>query len=100
MSCVCLGRICVACALLISGCIWLGRTTSITELMLNSVALESVLHVDEFIFSALVPTNLQQKIQILQPVKIKKSRRCPSLENLRGTCKYFLIFGSFIILKR
>ncbi|CAE7763722.1 NLRC3 [Symbiodinium sp. CCMP2456] len=82
MSCVCLGRICVACALLISGCIWLGRTTSITELMLNSVALESVLHVDEFIFSALVPTNLQQKIQTLQPVKIKKSRRCPSLENV------------------
>ncbi|CAE7791016.1 NLRC3 [Symbiodinium sp. CCMP2592] len=82
MSCVCLGRICVACALLISGCIWLGHTTSITELMLNSVALESVLHVDEFIFSALVPTNLQQKIQILQPVKIKKSRRSPRLENV------------------
>ena len=26
--------------------------------MLNCVALESVLHVDEFVFAALVPTNL------------------------------------------
>ena len=41
MTLVCVGRAVVAGALLISGTIWLGNTTSITELMLNSVALEA-----------------------------------------------------------
>lgn len=38
--------------------------------------------VDEFIFKALVPTNIQQKVKKLPPVRIKKSRRWPRLENL------------------
>ena len=42
MQLVCLGRVAVASALLVTGSIWLGRTIEITELMLNSVALESV----------------------------------------------------------
>ena len=41
MTLVCVGRAVVACALLTSGSIWLGYTTSISELMLNSVALEA-----------------------------------------------------------
>ena len=49
---------------------WLARTTSITELMLNCVALEAVLHVDEFIFTALVPTNLQLGNRVLEMVDL------------------------------
>ena len=82
MAMVCLARAGVACALLVSGTLWLSRTTSITELMLNAVALEAVLHVDEFIFSAFVPTRLQQKIQRLPPCMLKKSSRWPQVENL------------------
>ena len=82
MSLACLGRATVACALLVSGTLWLSRTTSITELILNCVALEAVLHVDEFIFSALVPTQLQQQIQRLPPVMMRKSNLWPRVENL------------------
>ena len=86
MAFVCLGRAAVACALLVSGTLWLSRTTSITELMLNSVALEAVLHVDEFIFSAFVPTHFQQQIQRLPPVMMRKSSRWPRVENLVLAC--------------
>ncbi|CAK9069507.1 unnamed protein product [Durusdinium trenchii] len=86
MTLVCVGRAVVAGALLISGTIWLGNTTSITELMLNSVALEAVLHIDEFICRALVPTSLQQKIKRLPPMQVRRSRRWPSVENVLLAC--------------
>ncbi|CAJ1396027.1 unnamed protein product [Effrenium voratum] len=94
MAVVCLSRTAVAVALLISGSMWLARTTSITELMLNCVALEAVLHVDEFIFTALVPTNLQQLIRTLPPVKIPKGRRWPLVEN----CILFLGLTAALVL--
>eukprot|EP00913_Durusdinium_trenchii_P024855 g23329.t1 len=86
MTIVCVGRAVVAGALLISGTIWLGNTTSITELMLNSVALEAVLHIDEFICRALVPTNMQQKIKRLPPMQVRTSRRWKSVENVLLAC--------------
>ncbi|CAK9100246.1 Protein NLRC3 [Durusdinium trenchii] len=86
MTLVCVGRAVVAGALLISGTIWLGNTTSITELMLNAVALEAVLHIDEFICRALVPTNMQQKIKRLPPMQVRRSRRWPSVENVILAC--------------
>ena len=54
--------------------------------MLNSMALEAVLHVDEFIFSAFVPMQFQQQIQRLPPVMMRKSRRWPRMENLVLAC--------------
>ena len=82
MAFVCLGRAAIGGSLLVAGSLWLAGTTSITELMLNSVALEAVLHVDEFIFSGLLPTQLQQQIQELPPVKVRRARRCHRAENL------------------
>ena len=82
MGFVCLGRAAIGSSLLVAGSLWLAGTTSITELMLNSVALEAVLHVDEFIFSGLLPTRLQQQIQELPPVQVKRARRCHRAENL------------------
>ena len=41
---------------------------------------------DEFIFKALVPTNIQQKVKKLPPVRIKKSVRWPRFENLMLVC--------------
>ncbi|CAE7697022.1 VPS11 [Symbiodinium sp. CCMP2592] len=82
MAFVCLGRAAIGGSLLVAGSLWLAGTTSITELMLNSVALEAVLHVDEFIFSGLLPTRLQQQIQELPPVQVRRARRCHRAENL------------------
>ena len=40
MGLVCVSRAAIALSLLVSGGVWLGYTTEIDELMLNSVALE------------------------------------------------------------
>ena len=42
-------RTCIALLLLIAGIRWLARTTSITECMLNAVALNAILDVDELL---------------------------------------------------
>ena len=52
--------------LLYAGILWLGNTTSITDLMLNAVALGAVLDVDEMFFAALMPKKIQIKIQDLE----------------------------------
>ena len=74
MSVVCLGRATIAVVLLIAGSVWLARTTSISELMLNAVALESVLHVDEFLFSSFMPTLIQHAVQNLPAAVVPHSR--------------------------
>ena len=43
-------RTVIASVLLVAGILWLARTTSISELMLNAVALNAILDVDEFLF--------------------------------------------------
>ncbi|CAK9042130.1 unnamed protein product, partial [Durusdinium trenchii] len=82
LSVVCLIRLVVATMLLYVGSVWLSRTTSISELMLNAVALEAIIHVDEFLFSALTPTKVQYRIQNLPPVKIKQNGNKYKLENI------------------
>ena len=82
MSVVCLGRAIIAGVLLLAGSVWLARTTSISELMLNAVALESVLHVDEFLFSSFMPTLIQHAVQNLGPAEIPHSRRGSRTETL------------------
>eukprot|EP00439_Symbiodinium_sp_Y106_P026093 s1473_g3.t1 len=68
-------RIAVASVLLVAGILWLARTTSISELMLNAVALNAILDVDEFLFNGLTPMKFQHAIQSLTPMTIKYSRR-------------------------
>ncbi|CAE7262317.1 NLRC3 [Symbiodinium pilosum] len=68
-------RVAVASVLLVAGIMWLARTTSISELMLNAVALNAILDVDEFLFNGLTPMKFQHAIQSLSPMSIKYSRR-------------------------
>ena len=68
-------RAAVACVLLFAGILWLARTTSISELMLNAVALNAILDVDEFLFLGLTPMKFQHAIQSLSPLRVAYSRR-------------------------
>eukprot|EP00913_Durusdinium_trenchii_P027660 g25941.t1 len=58
-----LARLSIAVALLYAGVLWLAGTTSITDLILNAVALSATLQVDEMIFAALMPKKIQINIQ-------------------------------------
>lgn len=59
-----------------------------------TVALEAIIHVDEFLFSALTPTKVQYRIQNLPPVKIKQNGNKYKLEKLgwiaNGVCKAYV----------
>ena len=63
----------IAGLLLYAGILWLGNTTSITDLMLNAVALGAVLDVDEMFFAALMPKKIQIKIQDLEAGNFSKT---------------------------
>ena len=75
-------RATIASVLLVAGILWLARTTSIQELMLNAVALNAILDVDEFLFACLTPVKIQHVIQCLQPLKVKYSRRRSQCETV------------------
>ncbi|CAL1172819.1 unnamed protein product, partial [Cladocopium goreaui] len=90
-------RLAVATVLLLAGISWLARTTSISELMLNAVALNAILDVDEFLFLGLTPMKFQHGIQSLAPLTVTHSRRRSQWESsvqcLMLFCTMWLPFG-------
>ena len=88
------GRTVVAGCLLIAGVQWLARTSSITDLILNAVALEAILQIDEMIFACLFPKKVQAAIYELEPVKIRYSRRGGHLES----CLIVLFFTTVVLV--
>ena len=50
-------------------------------MILNAVALEAILQIDELIFVALYPKKVQTAIYELEPVKIRYTRRSGQLES-------------------
>lgn len=87
-------RTAIALLLLVSGIRWLARTTSITELMLNAVALNAILDVDEFLFAALTPMSIHLAIQKLEAVKVKYTQRRNKVESL---LLFLLLAITFIV---
>ncbi|CAJ1327983.1 unnamed protein product [Effrenium voratum] len=75
-------RAVIAGVLLGAGILWLARTTSITELMLNAVALNAILDVDEFLFAGFTPISMQLAVRKLQPVRIRYSARRSHVESV------------------
>ncbi|CAE7525601.1 unnamed protein product [Symbiodinium pilosum] len=72
----------IASVLLVAGILWLARTTSIEELMLNAVALNAILDVDEFLFAGMTPIKIQHAIQDLEPIKVSYSHRRSQIESM------------------
>eukprot|EP00931_Biecheleriopsis_adriatica_P088169 TRINITY_DN62540_c0_g1_i1.p1 TRINITY_DN62540_c0_g1~~TRINITY_DN62540_c0_g1_i1.p1 ORF type:complete len:861 (+),score=144.06 TRINITY_DN62540_c0_g1_i1:119-2701(+) len=73
-------RAAISFCLLYAGIIWLSRTTSIQDLVLNAVALGAVLDIDNIVFSAMMPIKVQLAIQELEAVKIKYDKRRSQIE--------------------
>ena len=86
-----LSRIAIAGVLLVAGILWLTRTTSIEELMLNAVALNSILDVDEFLFAGMTPIKVQHAVRNMQPMLVRYARR-------RSQCESCIHFGSLLVL--
>ncbi|CAK9067330.1 Vacuolar protein sorting-associated protein 11-like [Durusdinium trenchii] len=89
-----LARVLIASLLLGAGIRWLAQTTSITELMLNAVALNAILDVDEFLFAGFTPITIQLAVQNLEPLRMKYSRRRSQAESLFLFC---LLLATFLV---
>ena len=72
----------IASVLLVAGILWLARTTSIEELMLNAVALNAILDVDEFLFEGMTPIKLQHAIRSLEPISVSYTHRRSQTESM------------------
>jgi len=62
-------RVTVAVVLLIMGCRYLAYTSSMQDLLLNAVALEVVMNIDELVFGAIAPNRVRQAMAIIAPMK-------------------------------
>lgn len=94
LICTYFTRFVIAGVLLFSGVQWLARTTSITDLMLNAVALNAILDVDEFLFAGFTPISLQVAIKDLEPIKVRYTSRRSQLESV---CMFLLLLGTFLL---
>jgi len=53
----------ISCLLLIIGTVWLSATDSYSDLILNAVALEFVIRIDELIFEGMLPSSIHDRIE-------------------------------------
>ena len=65
----------IAAVLLWYGCRWLVNTIDLAELILNAVALEFVISVDELVFDALVPARVKSRLESIRPLQVKTAGR-------------------------
>ena len=75
-------RACIAAILLYAGVLWLAGTTSIAALMVNSVALAAIMDIDEKIFAALMPRQIQAQMEMLHPFTATYGRKASQLESM------------------
>lgn len=66
-------KFCICLTLLLLGCSWLTATTSFTDLVMNSIAMEFVTNVDENLYETLLPVGHKQQVQDVNFVYTRKS---------------------------
>jgi hypothetical protein len=64
-------RIAVALCLAWAGCQWLVYTMSVSDLLLNAVALQFVLDLDEYLFAALSPWRITSVVKSMEPIRLR-----------------------------
>ncbi|CAE6973445.1 unnamed protein product [Symbiodinium sp. KB8] len=82
------------CLLLVAGIRLLASTTSISSLILDAVALEAILDIDDFMFHALVPLRARLLIQSLEPMQVKISEVRSQVES---GCNFCLLAFALVL---
>merc|ERR1712107_68861 len=60
---VCIPKLLISVYLLSLGCEWLSTTTNFEALVMNCVAMEFVLHIDELLFIAFLPMGYRRQVE-------------------------------------
>eukprot|EP00930_Biecheleria_cincta_P019603 TRINITY_DN14916_c0_g1_i2.p1 TRINITY_DN14916_c0_g1~~TRINITY_DN14916_c0_g1_i2.p1 ORF type:complete len:735 (-),score=98.87 TRINITY_DN14916_c0_g1_i2:265-2154(-) len=79
---ICVMRAVIASFLFRAGLIWLARTTSITDLILNAAALGAVIEVDELVFCTMMPKQIQLAHSGLEDVHLSHGHFRKQAESL------------------
>ncbi|CAJ1365343.1 unnamed protein product [Effrenium voratum] len=87
-----LPRLSIALVLGIIGVHFLASTTSVSDLILNAVALEVVLCIDDLFFAVLVPRHVHEIVKSLKPIRVKLWK--PWLLQARHMLIFLLSLGS------
>lgn len=80
---------------------WLVYTRSMSDLMLNAVALSYVLQVDELLYSVVVPSKVKALISMMEPLAmggIPHYNKCVVPRRTILTISLSLTFGSVILV--
>ena len=89
-----LGRVFIVGCLLVTGVLFLAHTISLSDLLLNAMALEIVLKLDEMIFTALAPRRLAT---LMASTKVRSVQRGLCLAGLDAT-PVVLLAGTILML--
>ncbi|CAE7357214.1 unnamed protein product [Symbiodinium natans] len=82
-------RLLIAGTLGVTGIRYLAATASISELILNTVALEVVLHVDDVFFALLIPSKVMSTVDRIEEITVKLAR--PWMSCLRLVAFMFIV---------
>jgi len=86
---ICLPRIVVALALMLIGCKYLAQTVTLSDIVLNTVALAFVMDVDEYLANVILTDRLQSVCGKIQSVRCGRKKIVP----VRDLLRYVMIFG-------
>merc|ERR1719191_834032 len=87
-------KLIIGCGLLVIGCVWLMATDSFADLILNAVALEFVVNIDNLLFEAAMPVTVVEKVAETKFV-VKKSPETPKQINDKVVGGYWRSMGYF-----
>eukprot|EP00930_Biecheleria_cincta_P086812 TRINITY_DN76061_c0_g1_i1.p1 TRINITY_DN76061_c0_g1~~TRINITY_DN76061_c0_g1_i1.p1 ORF type:complete len:401 (+),score=64.96 TRINITY_DN76061_c0_g1_i1:99-1205(+) len=98
MICIPKGIICIA--LMWLGCQWLTATTSFTDLVMNSIAMEFVTYIDENLYITLLPVAHRQQVSEINFLMHRKAsgQRTKLFQAFRRSFVYLFMAVVFVIL--
>merc|ERR1719375_1254568 len=96
---VILPKVGVSILLLLIGTMWLAATDSFADLVLNAIALEFVIHIDELLFEAMLPASIVSSIEGTKiwkraPKKTNQQKDAEIRAGYERTAGYF--FGTLV----
>eukprot|EP00930_Biecheleria_cincta_P041866 TRINITY_DN28775_c0_g1_i1.p1 TRINITY_DN28775_c0_g1~~TRINITY_DN28775_c0_g1_i1.p1 ORF type:complete len:437 (-),score=85.81 TRINITY_DN28775_c0_g1_i1:25-1335(-) len=97
---VSLPKFCICLTLLLLGCSWLTATTSFTDLVMNSIAMEFVTNIDENLYETLLPVAHRQQVEDVNFVYKRKvsSQTKKQFEAFKRSGLYLCISVAFVFL--
>jgi len=95
--CVLVPKLLISSSLLFIGTVWLSATDSYADLILNAVALEFVIAIDELIFEGMLPSSIHDKIEETALFTIDKNIT-PEQKSAEVFSKYMRSIGYFLMV--